>query len=75
MKCETISLIQFQPSHGAVDFLSNLGVFCWENLNPDSCFYFKAANSLLKQKRPTLCKKQEEQLAGRKVSRPGAIII
>ena len=41
---------------GAVDFLGNLGAFRWENPNPDSCFYFKAANSLLKQRRPTLCK-------------------
>ena len=56
VQCETISLIKFQPSHGAVDFLGNLGVFRWENPNPDSCFYFKVANSLLKQKRPTLCK-------------------
>ena len=59
---EKISLIQFQPSHGAVDFLRNLDVFHWENPNPDSCFYFKAANSLLKEKRPTLwgIKKQEK---------------
>ena len=45
VQCETISLIKFQPSHGAVDFLGNLGVFPWENPNPDSCFYFKVANS------------------------------
>ena len=50
------SLIKFQLSHGAVDFLGHLGVFHWENPNLDSCFYFKAANSLLKQKRPTLCR-------------------
>ena len=56
MQCETISLIKFQPSHDAVDFLGNLGVFRWENPNPDSCFYSNAANSLLKQKRPTYCK-------------------
>ena len=30
MQCETISLIKFQPNHDAVDFLGNLGVFCWE---------------------------------------------
>ena len=47
MQCETISVIKFQPSHGAVDFLRNLGAFCWENSNLDSCFYFKTANSLL----------------------------
>ena len=42
---------------GAVDFLGNLGAFRWDlNPNTDSCFYFKAANSLLKQRRPTLCK-------------------
>ena len=56
MQSETISLIKFQPSHGSVDFLGILGAFCWENPNPDSCFYFKAANSLLTQKRPTSCK-------------------
>ena len=53
VQCETISVIKFQPTHSAVDFLGNLGVFCWENPNLDSCFYFKAANSLLKQKRST----------------------
>ena len=52
VQCETISLIKFQPSHGAVDFLRNLGEFRWENPNPDSCFYFKAANLLFKQKMP-----------------------
>ena len=45
MQCETISLTKFQPSHGAVDFLGNLGAFHWENPNPYSCFCFKAANS------------------------------
>ena len=30
------SLIKFQPSHGAVDFLGNFGAFCWANPNPDS---------------------------------------
>ena len=39
VQCETISLIKFQPSHGAVDFLGKYGRFCWENPNPDSCFY------------------------------------
>ena len=56
MQCETFTLIKFQPSHCAVDFLGNLSAFHWENPNPDSCFSFKAANSLLKQNRPTLCK-------------------
>ena len=50
VQCTTISLIKLQPSHGAVDFLRNLGAFRWENPNPDSCFYFKTANSLSKQK-------------------------
>ena len=59
VQCETISLIKFQPSHGAVDFLGNLDAFRWEN--PDSCFYFKAANSLLKQKRPTSCKIKKQE--------------
>ena len=49
---QSYSLIKFQPSHGSVDFLGNSGAFRWENLNPDSCFYFKAANSLSKQKSP-----------------------
>ena len=50
---ETISLVKFQPRHsGAVDFLGNLGAFRWEIQNyPDSLFYFRVANSLLKQKR------------------------
>ena len=48
MQCETISLVKFQPSHGSVDFLGILGAFRWENPNADSCFYFNAANSLLK---------------------------
>ena len=43
-----------------MDFLANLGAFRWENPNPDSCFYFKAANSLLKQKRSTSCKIEEK---------------
>ena len=43
---------KFQPSHGALDFLGNSVVFPWENPN----FYFKAANSLFKQKTPTSCK-------------------
>ena len=49
---ETIGLVKFQPRHGAVDFLGNLGVFRWEIKNyPDSLFYFRVAKSLLKQKR------------------------
>ena len=61
VQCKTISLIKFQLSHGAVDFLGHLGVFHWENPNLDSCFYFKAANSLLKQKRPTSCKIKKQE--------------
>ena len=64
MQCETISLIKFQPSHGTVDFLGNLGVFHWKNPNLDSCFYFKGANSLLKQKRPTSCKIKNKRPRG-----------
>ena len=58
VQCETISLhvIKFQPSQGAVDFLRSSGASRWENPNPVSCFDFEAANSLLKQKRPTSCK-------------------
>ena len=52
LQYETFTLIKFQPSHGAVDFLGKLGVFHCEN----PCFSFKAPNSLLKQNRPTLCK-------------------
>ena len=49
---ETISLVKFQPRHGAVDFLGNLGVFRWEIQNYlDSLFYFRVANLLLKQKK------------------------
>ena len=53
MQCKTVILIiiKFQPSHGARDFLENLGAFRWENPNADSCFYFKDANSLLKRKK------------------------
>ena len=61
VQCGTISLVKFQPSHGAVDFLRNLGAFRWENPNPDSCFYFNAANSLLNQKRPTSCKVKKKR--------------
>ena len=52
VQCKTISLIKFQPSQGAVDFLGSLGAFRWENPSLDSRFYFKAVNSLLKQKGP-----------------------
>ena len=69
---ETICLIKLQPSHGAVDLLRNLGAFRWENPNPDSCFYFKAAKSLLKQKRPTSSKIKKTR---KKASRRGAVII
>ena len=53
-----------------VDFLGNLGAFHWENPNPNSCFYLKAANSLLKQTRPTYCKikKQEKNLLEEKLA-------
>ena len=37
VKCETINLIKFQPSHSVVDSLGNLGALNEENLNPDSC--------------------------------------
>ena len=60
----TISLIKFQPSHGAADFSRNLGALRWENPNPDSCFYFKAANLLLKEKKGPLrvkVKKKKKQ--------------
>ena len=43
---------KFQPSYSAVDFLGNSVAFPWKNPN----FYFKAANSLLKQKRSNTCK-------------------
>ena len=33
----------------------------FENPNPDSCFYFKAANSLLKLKRSTSCKTKNKK--------------
>ena len=48
VQCETISLIKFQPSHGAVDFLKNLGVFRWENPNLDFSFYFNNSNNFYK---------------------------
>ena len=75
MQCETISLIKFQPSHSAVDFFGNLGAFHWENPNPDSRFYFKAANSLLKQKRPTSCKikNQEKNLLEAKLRKADVV--
>ena len=76
MQCETISLIKFQPSHGAVDFLGNLGAYCWENPNLDSCFYFKAVNLLFKQKMlPCVKFKKREKVVSRIASRSDAIIM
>ena len=71
------SLIKFQPSHGAVDFLGNLGAFRWENPNPDSCFYsmfLRLSVHYWNKKGPLHVKlKTKKQLAWRKASRPGAV--
>ena len=72
------SLIKFQPSHGAVDFLGNLGAFRWENANPDSCFcsmFLRLSVHYWNKKGPLHVKlKTKKQLAWRKASRPGAVI-
>ena len=36
-------------------------IYFFENPNPDSCFYFNAANSLLKQESPTSCKIEKKR--------------
>ena len=64
------SLIKFQPSHGSVDFLGNLGVLGNPNLGFCFYMYFKAA------KKGPLCVKlkNKKKLAWRKASGPGAIV-
>ena len=74
MQCKTISLTNKIPAKSQCSGFPWKGTFHWENPNPDSCFYLKAANSLLKQKKPTLCKikKKIKKPPCKKASKPVA---